>query len=239
MNTLLPAEQDYFNYGGEKSGDFDPKHLAQTLCISEVGDDAVLLLNPMVIWPDGEWEAWLFANWIPGAIRYRSFADWMRHELAGLTGDTFSHSNLPGELPVVYRDAPEKAERRVRPREEILTFDKVLKSLSSKTRSRRLKAVRQLGRIGSEAAVTTLLDLLKNNYDYHVRCEAAEVLGSIRTQRAIDALIAAIEDEGVNTTAIHALGGFSDERSAECLLRILREGGIIRDKRIACAGSPG
>jgi hypothetical protein len=226
MGTLLPVEQDYFNYGGEKSGDFDPKHLAQTLCISEVGDDAVLLLNPMVIWPDGEWEAWLFANWIPGAIRYRSFADWMRHELADLTGETFTHSNIPAELPVVYRDGPEKLERRVRPREKIFTFDKVSEELSSRTRSRRLKAVRQLGRIGSEEAVTTLLGLLKNDYDYHVRCEAAEVLGNMRAQRAIDPLIAAIDDERVNTTAIHALGGFSDEKSAECLLRILREGGM-------------
>ena len=53
----MPAEQDYFNYGEDGAADWDVKHLTHTLCISDVGDSAVLLLNPMVIWPDGEWEA--------------------------------------------------------------------------------------------------------------------------------------------------------------------------------------
>jgi hypothetical protein len=56
IDVPLPAEQTYFNYGHEDSGSFDAKHLAHTLCISEMGDEAVLLLNPMVIWCDGEWE---------------------------------------------------------------------------------------------------------------------------------------------------------------------------------------
>lgn len=226
MGALLPAEQDYFNYGGEKSSDFEPKHLAHALCISEIGDDAVLLLNPMVIWPDGEWEAWLFANWIPGAIRYRSFADWMRHEHAGLTDDTFKHSTIPGELPTVYLDGPAKVERRARPRENILAFDAVKKDLASNTRSRRLKAVRQLGRIANEGAVTVLLGLLKSDYDYHVRCEAAEVLGKIHAQQAIEALIAvSTEESHVTSSAVEALGNFNDEVSAQRLLRMVEEDG--------------
>src|SRR6266446_7591623 len=124
----------------------------------------------MVVWPDGEWEVWFFANWLPGATRYLSFADWMRHELAALRDATFAHSIAPGELPTVYVDGPAKEKRRVRLPEEVLTFDEVLKRLSSKTRSRRIKAVRQLCRVGGQAAVATLLDLLKSDYDYHVRC---------------------------------------------------------------------
>jgi HEAT repeat protein len=150
----------------------------------------------------------------------------MRHELAGLTEEPFEHSNKPGQQPTVFLDGPTTAKRRIRPREEILTFDEVLKRLSSKTRANRVKAVRQLGRIGSEVAVTTLLDLLKHDYDYHVRCEAAETLGRMRVETAIDPLIAAIDDEGMNTTAIHALSGFGDERSAQWLLGILGEGGM-------------
>jgi hypothetical protein len=225
-DAILPAEQDYFNYAEGDTVNFDVKHLAQTLCISEVGDSAVLLLNPMVIWPDGEWEAWLFANWLPGACRYRSFADWMRHELAKLTDAPFAHSLVPGELPTVYLDGPAKEKRRARAREEVLTFDQVLKRLSSKTRSHRIKAVRQLCRIGDDRAIETLLDLLKNDYDYHVRCEAAEMLGRMRVNEAIATLIVVTaETSHVTGAAVQSLGNFNDEVSAQRLLKLLEEDG--------------
>ena len=47
--------------------------------VSDVGD-GVYLLNPEAVTPDGEWEAWFFANWVPGARRYPSFAHLMRDE---------------------------------------------------------------------------------------------------------------------------------------------------------------
>jgi hypothetical protein len=223
---LLPAEQDYFNYSQEDSVNFDVKHLAHTLCISDVGDSAVLLLNPMVVWPDGEWETWFFANWLPGATRYRSFADWMRHELAELRDETFAHSNIPGELPTVYLDGPAKSKRRVRPREEILTLDEALKKLSSKTRSHRIKAVRQLARMGGQPVIGTLLELLKDDYDYHVRCEAAETLGRMRVSEVIEPLIAVTAEESyVTSSAVQALGNFNDEISAQRLLKLVEEDG--------------
>lgn len=43
--------------------------------ISDIGDDAVYLLNPQVLTEDGEWEAWSFAAWLPGAVRFPSFWD--------------------------------------------------------------------------------------------------------------------------------------------------------------------
>lgn len=225
--ALLPAARDYFNYAEADNVNFDVKHLAQTLCISEVGDSAVLLLNPMVIWPDGEWETWLFANWLPGATRYRSFADWMRHEFARLTDETFTHSFVPEELPTVYVDGPEKSSRHVRPREVNLTLEEILKKLGSKTRSQRLKATRQLGRIGGDAAIGKLIDLLKADYDYHVRCEAAEVLGRIRAKEAVEPLIQVTAEESyVTSTAIQALGNFSDESSAHRLLKLIEEDGL-------------
>ena len=68
---LCVLEKDYFDYAKQDCAVFEIKHLAQTLCISEIADDAVLLLNPMVVWPDGEWETWFFSNSAPGAIRPR------------------------------------------------------------------------------------------------------------------------------------------------------------------------
>ena len=227
VDLPLPAEQDYFNYGSESSGSFDTKHLAQTLCISEVGDSAVLLLNPMVIWPDGEWEAWFFANWVPGAIRYRSFADWMRHEAADQRNEPDESVQPPGELPTVYLDGPAKEKRRIRPREEVLTLDEVKKRLKSNTRSRRIKAVQSLFRIGGPEAVAILLDLLKNDYDFNVRCEAADTLGKLRAPEAIEPLIAeSLEYSRVSGSAINAMAFFNDEQTAQHLIRLIETNGM-------------
>jgi hypothetical protein len=231
VGPRMPAEQDYFNYGEDGAADWDVKHLTHTLCISDVGDSAVLLLNPMVIWPDGEWEAWFFANWLPGATRYHSFADWMSHELAELLDETFEHTSCPGELPTVYLNGPAKSKRRVRPREEILVLEVVLDRLKSKTRSQRIKAVQQLCRIGGQQAITALLNVLKNDFDYHVRCEAAEALGRLRAHESIETLIElATEETYVTSTAVQTLGNFDDEQSAQCLLKLVEEDG-------SCAGT--
>jgi HEAT repeat protein len=55
--------------------------LGSCLQVSDVGDSAVVLLNPSVIAPDGEWQTYFFANWIPGARTYRSFREFMEEEL--------------------------------------------------------------------------------------------------------------------------------------------------------------
>lgn len=76
-------DEEYFVYGpGQDPSNFREEHWRQTLAISEDGDSAILLLNPKVVTADGEWEAWFFANWIPGAERYRSFWEMMQAQLA-------------------------------------------------------------------------------------------------------------------------------------------------------------
>lgn len=50
-------------------------YLPELLQIGESYDGAVYLLNPCVRAADGEWEAWNFANWFPGAMRYPSFRE--------------------------------------------------------------------------------------------------------------------------------------------------------------------
>lgn len=63
--SLEPGEPDY-------------RHLPDTLAISEAGDGAIFLLNPKVVTPAGEWEAWFFADWVPGADTYASFWDMLQ-----------------------------------------------------------------------------------------------------------------------------------------------------------------
>jgi hypothetical protein len=56
-----------------------PDALRTALEISDLDarDGAIYLLNPLVVGPDGEWEAWYLASWLPGAERYPSFWEMM------------------------------------------------------------------------------------------------------------------------------------------------------------------
>lgn len=81
----VPGEQ-YFAYDddGCHSNELDMRSefLQSALQISdrEEGGTGVYLLIPEVVTPEGEWEAWFWAHWLPGAERYRSFWDMMRYE---------------------------------------------------------------------------------------------------------------------------------------------------------------
>ena len=70
-----PVPEAQYRVYGPGQVPFRLADLPATLEISEAGDEAIYLLNPQVVAPDGEWEAWFFANWKPGADRYRSFWD--------------------------------------------------------------------------------------------------------------------------------------------------------------------
>jgi hypothetical protein len=220
---LSVMEKDYFDYTKQDCAVFEIKHLAQALCISEIEDEAVVLLNPMVIWPDGEWEAWYFSNSSPGATRYRSFAAWMSQEL----DQPIEVTPVPGELPTVYLDGPSKPDRRIRRREKVLVLEKVLKRLSSTDGWERCKATDQLGRLGGKEAIGALIESL-NDPMPEVRWHAASSLELLHPPEALDALIAAAADGEygkANDSAIGALAAYNDERSAQLLLKILEGGG--------------
>jgi len=75
------TDEEYLAYDEHQdSCRFRDEHFQAALEISDVGDSAVLLLNPEVMDDAGEWEAWMFANWLPGAHRYRSFRELMQGE---------------------------------------------------------------------------------------------------------------------------------------------------------------
>lgn len=72
------ADERYLRYDDSQiAGVLRPGHMRQCLMISDWGDAGFLALNP-AIQHEGEWEAWHFANWNPGAVRYRSFAELMQ-----------------------------------------------------------------------------------------------------------------------------------------------------------------
>lgn len=75
------SDADYFVYGEDQDTCvFREEYLKTALEVSDRGDDCILLLNPRIVTPEGEWEAWFFANWHPGAVRFRSFRELMEDE---------------------------------------------------------------------------------------------------------------------------------------------------------------
>jgi len=75
-------DDEYLVYGvAQQPAHIRPEYLLTALQISDVTESAVLLLNPEIQTADGEWEAWFFASWKPGANRYRCFWDLMAGEL--------------------------------------------------------------------------------------------------------------------------------------------------------------
>ena len=217
-------ESEYFDYAKADVIQFHPKHLQHTLCVSEIGDDAVLLLNPMVVWPDGEWETWFFANWLPGAQRFRSFADWFKHEHANLAAGEFTHDLKPGELPTVYLDPPTKPQRRIRPREKVHDFKTVLKNLKSENPTTRRTAAKRMGRIRTPESFETLCDLLKTEQDHYVRMEIIESIGRVGGEAAIGFLLPWIDDEKLGRHAAHAIASMPFERATNISLNLLSAG---------------
>lgn len=81
LGTPLISNEEYFVYGdAQDCSKLRGSYLQTALEISDIGDSAIYLLNPQVITEDGEWEAWFFGNWLPGADRYRSFREMMKAE---------------------------------------------------------------------------------------------------------------------------------------------------------------
>lgn len=54
--------------------------LSDAVQVSDTFDGAVYLLCPAVVDDAGEWEAWLFATWLPGAARFASWWDLVAEE---------------------------------------------------------------------------------------------------------------------------------------------------------------
>jgi len=74
-------DDEYFIYGEKQdTASVRLEYLQTSLELTEESGTEVYLLNPQIVTPEGEWEAWFLAHWLPGARRYRSFWDLMHGE---------------------------------------------------------------------------------------------------------------------------------------------------------------
>src|SRR5207302_2707513 len=74
-------DEEYYDYTKDDARRHRADHMSSLVQISDIGD-GVYLLNPQAVTPDGEWEAWFFANWVPGARRFPSFAHLLLNDYA-------------------------------------------------------------------------------------------------------------------------------------------------------------
>jgi hypothetical protein len=81
-DTFNPPDDEYFVYGAEQqTTNFRSKYLSNCIALSGWGDASILLLNPEVMFGE-ECEAWMFAIWHLGPVRYKSFEELMVQEFS-------------------------------------------------------------------------------------------------------------------------------------------------------------
>jgi HEAT repeat protein len=234
-----PANQnleEYYSYDGTPV--FDRAHLRHSLLIAEPidGDSMIYVLNPLVVAKDGEWEAWRFANWIPGAERFPSFELLMRAEFElfsneGKTQDFGPYTGI--YAPDQPRHAaPRIGQRRLQPKRS--SVPELIAQLESPARATRLKAAKHLLREFSPhdaynehpEIVEPLSRILSSDLETDVRSAAAAMLGTYGDTTAIAPLIKALDIPDLTAIAISALLYISiyiaDTRVADAMVRLLQ-----------------
>ncbi len=93
-------------------------------------------------------------------------------------------------------------------------------------REARRRTVEELGRSGDERQVAPLLEALRSDRDFLVRSAAAEALGNLKSELALNGLIAALGDVSpdVRAAAALALGRLGRPQAAMALRPCLRDG---------------
>ncbi len=251
-NDEVPDEE-YFAYD-QWVEDFRPKHLKETLQISAIteGDSAVYLLNPQVISKDGEWEAWFFAAWLPGAHRYRSFRELMEAQYNEFAGaDWKQPAGIIGELPDEYSGSPGSDKRKIKKRKppEIRPpVEEMIAALGNAEAARRLfpkaakvsagawmmlvtperavagRLMKELGRTRDPRAVDALIAQLTKEEDHWVKEEIIAALGIAKDPRAVEPLLHLLHAEGnLPSHAIHVLKKLAPQQLAEPLLDLLQK----------------
>jgi HEAT repeat protein len=168
-------DEEYLVYGDEAFQPLRAEYLQTALAVSDYGD-GIYLLNPQTVTPEGEWEAWFFAHWVPGADRYRSFWELMiaehEHYLYALRSGRGEPT--PRAAPSLGVDAKD--------------LDGLLAALQKP--AHRMNALQALGNLRDRRAFEPVLAILQDSrVDLFTRASAARTLGELHDPRAVQPLI--------------------------------------------------
>lgn len=230
-------DTEYFDYSEGSAPDHRASHMKSLLQISDV-DDGVYLLNPEAVTPDGEWEAWFFASWIPGAERYPSFAHLMIsqyqsfRELDELPPPTDPVPTLPIPAPDVPRIAAKRA-RASRPKAPSLeSLVEVMGSTDPKARAKAVRtfAGRFRGRLRGDRRpdlIQPLCDLFYSSPDRDVRSVCVQGLSEFAEdgnppKPLFDAL--SDPDPAIVLSGTHALDDFPNPEAWKPLCDFIDSG---------------
>jgi HEAT repeat protein len=240
---LSPVE--YFSYDGRPI--FDADHFLRSLKISDpvAGDSEIFLLNPLVVTEDGEWEAWRYAHWIPGAERFPSFAYLMQAEYAAFEVTVLGRpaarlEPFRGPFNDVYApdrtrtDAPRIGPGKRQPPR--WSTRQLIQRLEHPAKNSRLDAAKHLLRrlephdpeCERPQWVEPLSRIMKSNLEPLVRQAAAQILGSYGDENAIPPLLEALDNADICNAAIGSLFHLS----------IHMKSPAIADKVCQCMQSP-
>jgi hypothetical protein len=152
--------------------------LAETLAVSDEYDGARVLLNPSIVSDDGEWEAWFFAHWVPGAERHSSFRTLVEKTYESSVEQLRAERGEP--TPRVAPGLGIEAEDR----------EGLIEALRRPRAQDRVEALQGLANLRDPAAVPAVGAILLNaGEDNYVRETAARALGQLRDAGSADALI--------------------------------------------------
>jgi hypothetical protein len=192
------SDEEYLVYGERVAQPFRARYLQTALAVSAYGD-GIYLLNPKTVTTAGEWEAWFFAPWIPGAHRYPSFWELMQAEHEHFLFVLKYSQGLPTphvdpSLGVAAQD-----------------FDGLVAALQRRDPGRRRAALEALGFLRDRRALEPVLKIFQDPAeDLFVREFAARTLGKLRDPRAARPLIDALRTRSEpinNETQLSALMG--------------------------------
>lgn len=236
------TREEYFSYDAMNQERYSSKDLAASLKIADPvpGDSIIYLLNPRVVAEDGEWEAWQHAHWIPGAIRYPSFAHLMRQEYEVFRATvlkTVALTLLTGPFKGVYApNRPRRRARKIGPGKAVrrrLTVEQLIEQLEDPSQQARLAAAKLLSREARRQAPTRerarwaerLARIIQSGREREVRLAAVLTLGKLRNAAAVPPLIEALKEPTLAKTAVGALLWLSMDvkvsRAADALCEFL------------------
>lgn len=174
-----------------------------------------------------------------------------------LVGDQGEHETTLRTVPVAARDFQDLyIESAERPRTVVLdpegwllktvdflkpAAEWVIQLDTAKPLAAKLEAIRALGELGGDEAVTALARALRDEPFYATRREAAKALGDIKKDAALAALRAAIADKDsrVRSTVVDALGSFHDHAELIPILKAALETDDSYAVRASAAGALG
>ncbi len=225
------SDADYFDYANN-AAHIRSAHIEHFVQITDDGD-GLYLLNPEVVTADGEWEALLFANWLPGFRRYPSFGHLMIDqyksfaELHKVSLSADALPALPTPDPKDPRTAARKKRKKAAPPPPPLSIGELIDQLQNPDDKQRTQAVKVLSKQlkgrpfakRRQDLVPKLTDIFNQSKDPQVRAVCVAALTEMAEKFQPPPLFAALSDSdpAVVLQGIFALTYFRDKRAVPIL----------------------